>query len=821
MSYEIKPRSTIFIWLGLGLLLLVLIVHLAAVQVLRSQFEAFLHPEEGQGTYLGDVHLNLFSGLLSISGVEVRQKGQVHLQASQVLIDIDPLALFQKRVHVQQLQLVGGLLRVERLEDGSLHALVPLPADSEAKPEEKADPGIGVISEQLSVRRFTIEYVDALAGSPELLRLEELDVRGPLQVERQALDFALDAAWRNAGLQAEGKAEIDGEPVVAARLTLQQLPLHKAFAAARMQPLVEAEIGARFDIQLAQQQLKADGELQLKDLNWQEGEQQLALAAFNGKTLQLQLPLQSPADILLQGGALNADDLVFAQGDTQAQLANMRTQGQWRLDLAAQTFDLLDVVISTQQLQAVVAGQTLQLESSQSQLSAEQAPLSQPSLRGTSQVSGIEIQAPQIGTDTFRVATLDLASLQLDGDRVKLGKLNTKQLGFSQFPFSIGELSLSNAAIDPKTIALGQVTVSDLRGTLRREGKGAWQLPLVETSPGSSVEEEAAAQEPVAFRLGGVKVAGDSRIRLLDASIEPAIDRDIRIKRFELGALDSLATGQNTPVKVTLIPDEYTALEIDGTLRPFAKDLYLKLDGQLSGMELALVNGLIRDDLGHRFLGGHLDNGFDLHIEKRKLTMNNELKLQDLNVEAIEGKDGPPLSTAIALLEDKNGRIEVGVPISGDLDDPDFKVLGALNPIIGKAVAGAAALAIQPLGTVLLVGGLLASEAMEVRFDPALFEAKTAELQNADKLRQLAGILKEKPKLSLRFCGLAVEADRTKNKKGEYVETEEQLLALAEQRVEKVRTLMLAEGVAEKQLRSCRPLLEKMPEAKPRVAIRL
>ncbi len=681
MSYERKPRSTTFIWLGVGLLLLVVMIHLATVQVLRSQFEAFLHPEEGQGTYLGDVHLNLFSGLLSVHGVEVRQKGQIHLQASEVLIDIDPLALFQKRVHIQQLQLVGGLLRVERLEDGSLHALVPLPSDGETKPAEASDSGIGVISEQVSVRRFTIEYVDALASSPEMLRIEQLDVLGPLQVEQQTLDFALDAAWRNASLQAQGKAEIGDEPVVSARLALQQLPLHKAFVAARMQPPVEAEIGTRLAIQLAAQQLKADGDLQLRALKWQEGEQQLALAAFNGKGFQLQLPLQSPGDIQLQGGVLRADQLVYEQGDTQVQLANMRTEGKWGVDLAAQTFDLLDVVVSLEQLRAVVAGQNLQYANSTSHLSAEQAFFSQPSLRGASQVSGIEVRAPQLGTDTFRVAALSLADLQLDGDRVNLGELQTKQLDFAQFPLAIGQLALSDATIEPNAIALGRVTVSDLRGTLRREGKGPWQLPLVEASPESSAEEDVAGKEPVAFRLGGVKVVGDSRIRLVDASIEPAIDRDIRIKQLELGALDSLAARQNTSLKVTLIPDEYTALEIDGTLRPFSKDLYLKLAGQLSGMELALVNGLIRDDLGHRFLGGHLDNGFDLHIEKRQLTMSNELALQDLNVEPIEGKDGPPLSTAIALLEDKNGRIELGVPISGDLDNPDFKVLGALNPI--------------------------------------------------------------------------------------------------------------------------------------------
>ena len=61
----------LLVWIVTGLAFLILLVHLFAGAVLRYQLEVLLHPQEGRGTYLGDVHLNLFTGLLSVEGVEV------------------------------------------------------------------------------------------------------------------------------------------------------------------------------------------------------------------------------------------------------------------------------------------------------------------------------------------------------------------------------------------------------------------------------------------------------------------------------------------------------------------------------------------------------------------------------------------------------------------------------------------------------------------------------------------------------------------------------------------------------------------------------
>jgi hypothetical protein len=270
-------------------------------------------------------------------------------------------------------------------------------------------------------------------------------------------------------------------------------------------------------------------------------------------------------------------------------------------------------------------------------------------------------------------------------------------------------------------------------------------------------------------------------------------------------------------------PDKYTSFQIKGVTRPLVDPVYLDAKGELQGLGMPRLNGYIANDLGHKFLEGQLDVRFDVKIADNKLTMDNFLELHRAVVEPLEGKDGPPLTMAIALLEDRDGYVKLEVPVEGRLDDPNFRVLAALNPIIMKAVAGTAALAIQPLGSVLLVGSMVADQALKVSFNPALFEAGSTQLgpETQKYLGELAGKLKEKPKLALRICGVVADVERQKDKKGVYLDKEEALLEIAQQRAQAVRSYMNSQGAGAKQLRSCRPSVDPKPEGKPRVDIRL
>jgi hypothetical protein len=324
------------------------------------------------------------------------------------------------------------------------------------------------------------------------------------------------------------------------------------------------------------------------------------------------------------------------------------------------------------------------------------------------------------------------------------------------------------------------------------------------------------------WRIGGVRITGVSQVMIADQLNPDSTAPRFAIEQFEVGELASTAPEADTAFEIVLRPDEYSEFVFEGVARPLSQ-LHLNAQGRLHGFAMKAFNGLVADDLGHRFLDGQLDNDFTIKIDRNQLEMSNDLLLASLDAEALPDKDGPPLTTAIALLTDRDGNIKLEVPVAGDLTDPDFRVMGALDPIIMKAVAGAAALAIQPLGSALLVGTLVADQALKVRFNPVPFAAGATALDaEAQKyLEQLAGKLKEKPKLGLKVCGVAVVAERKRDKRGDLVDSEDDLLALAQQRAEAAGAYLEQQGVGAKQVRACRPAYDAEADGVPRVEIRL
>ena len=365
---------------------------------------------------------------------------------------------------------------------------------------------------------------------------------------------------------------------------------------------------------------------------------------------------------------------------------------------------------------------------------------------------------------------------------------------------------------------------------LIRDEAGQWRHPgtAIQTqSPASepvqAAEEAPTETRPPGWRMGSLKVTGDSFFIAGDLTNPAAAPLRQEIEVLEFGEIASSSPDRDTPFEIAIRPEKYTSFNIKGVVRPLADPVYLDAKGKLAGLDMPRLNGYIEKDVGHQFLEGQLDNRFDVKIADNTLKMSNSLELYEAQAEALEGKTGPPLTMAIALLEDRDGYVKIDVPVEGRLDDPNFRVLAALNPVIMKAVAGGAALAIQPLGSVLLVGGVLADRALKVTFNPALFEAGSTELDPDAKkyLGDLSDKLRERPKLALRICGVVVDADRQKDQKGAYVDKEEELLEMAQRRADVVSAYMSSQGVDEQQLRSCRPDVDMKPDAKPRVDIRL
>jgi len=112
-----------------------------------------------------------------------------------------------------------------------------------------------------------------------------------------------------------------------------------------------------------------------------------------------------------------------------------------------------------------------------------------------------------------------------------------------------------------------------------------------------------------------------------------------------------------------------------------------------------------------------------------------------------------PLDLAIGILQDSDGRIELGLPISGSLDDPSFSYGGIVWQAIANVLSKIATAPFHALGA--LFGG-------DEKFENIAFGAGNAQLTppEREKLVRLAEVLAKRPALSISVHGVYADTDR-------------------------------------------------------------
>jgi hypothetical protein len=141
-------------------------------------------------------------------------------------------------------------------------------------------------------------------------------------------------------------------------------------------------------------------------------------------------------------------------------------------------------------------------------------------------------------------------------------------------------------------------------------------------------------------------------------------------------------------------------------------------------------------------------------VSQKQLEAENKLAVEQLAFgDKTDSPDATslPVPFAVALLKDRNGRIDLDLPIRGDLKDPDFKygkaVWATLGNLLTKMVASPFAL----MGK-LVPGGGDGAELQHLTFEPGSAAIAPGEMKKIDAL--MKG-LEERPGLRLEITGTA------------------------------------------------------------------
>lgn len=200
------------------------------------------------------------------------------------------------------------------------------------------------------------------------------------------------------------------------------------------------------------------------------------------------------------------------------------------------------------------------------------------------------------------------------------------------------------------------------------------------------------------------------------------------------------------------------SLQITGKLNPLATPLALDIEGRVRDLELPPLSPYTIKYTGHGIERGKLSLDVAYTVQPNgQLTARNQLVLNQLTFgQAVAGAPASlPVRLATALLADRHGVIDLNLPISGSLNDPEFKLAPIIFKIIGniivKAITSPFSLLTGMLGGADTDLSQVAFVPGTARFDPA----------STARLERVAKALTDKPGLTLTVVGTAsLEAER-------------------------------------------------------------
>ncbi|MEO8546095.1 MAG: DUF748 domain-containing protein, partial [Betaproteobacteria bacterium] len=201
------------------------------------------------------------------------------------------------------------------------------------------------------------------------------------------------------------------------------------------------------------------------------------------------------------------------------------------------------------------------------------------------------------------------------------------------------------------------------------------------------------------------------------------------------------------------------SLEILGKLNPLAQPLALDIKGKVRDLELPPLSPYAIKYAGYGIERGKLSVDVAYLIKPDgQLTASNQVVLNQLAFgDKVEGAPNSlPVKLAVALLADRNGVIDINLPVSGSLNDPQFRlgpvIFRVIVNLIGKALTAPFSLLASAFG-----GG--GDELSQVAFASG---SAVLMPQAAAGLDKVAKALTDRPMLRMTVVGtasLAVERD--------------------------------------------------------------
>ncbi len=329
--------------------------------------------------------------------------------------------------------------------------------------------------------------------------------------------------------------------------------------------------------------------------------------------------------------------------------------------------------------------------------------------------------------------------------------------GYNPIFFEAKQVAAVGAECDVTIEADGSVNVRKIVGKPEpkeeEEAAAPTPVPPTPSSPAKAGESEPRAVIPV--RIDELTLQG-GQIGLADFFIRPNYSAT-------LGNLGGRVTGLSSADGTVAALDlrgslaNHSPLQVSGSINPLAAATFADVKASFRDIDLAAFTPYSGKYAGYKIAGGLMTMEVAYKVQNRKLVASNRFLVTGFDFgEKVESKDATklPVRLAVSLLKDKDGVIDLDLPIEGSLDDPKFRIGKVIWQILGNLIAKAAT---APFA---LLGKLLGGKGEE--YSSLDFADGVAVLDDAakKKLDSLAKALQDRPALKLQATGcFSGEAD--------------------------------------------------------------
>ena len=320
-------------------------------------------------------------------------------------------------------------------------------------------------------------------------------------------------------------------------------------------------------------------------------------------------------------------------------------------------------------------------------------------------------------------------------------------------------LNTIDAGFNPSYIKIKEIALTDSFSRVIINPDGRLNLSTIVTQPHDTKKPE---QEEAKNSIENIRIAKislkNASLSFLDKNIKP--NYTTRLTNIE-GSVIGLTSQETKAATINLSGklEGTSPLLIEGKINPLKEDLFVDLHVNFKDIDLTPESPYAGKYMGYTIHKGKLSLDLNYLIDKKKLESLNNVSIDQFtfgNPVKSDEKTSLPVKFAISLLKDPQGKINLDLPVTGQTDDPQFRIGKIILQMLGNIIKKAATSPFSALAA--MYPG--ADQLNYVEFE----HGRATLPEDCEKnLAVLLQILSDKPSINLEIQGYA---DREHDRNG-------------------------------------------------------